>query len=234
MTESATRCALTLKKTALFSVLSEKELERLAFSSVFRHFKKNQTVFSEGQACNGLYAVESGSVKIFKTSARGREQILSIEGPGATLAELPVFDGGNYPASAAAEVDSTLIFIGKKEFRALCLEHPEAALKVLSVLGKRLRQLVEIIENLSFTTVRHRLAALLLREARLKGTPSPHGTEFTLAVNNQQLSAQIGTVRELVSRTLSRLQADGIIRLEGKTVTVPDLKALEAESEDTE
>lgn len=234
MAGTVTRCALTLKKTALFSVLSDNELERLALSSVFRNFKKHQIIFSEGQACSGLYAIESGSVKIFKTSARGREQILSIEGAGATLAELPVFDGGSYPASAAAEVDSTLIFIGKREFRALCLEHPEAALKVLAVLGKRLRQLVDIIENLSFTTVRHRLATLLLREAKSKGSQTPRGTQFTLSVNNQQLSAQIGTVRELVSRTLSRLQADGIILMEGKTVTVPDLKALEAESEDNE
>jgi CRP/FNR family transcriptional regulator, cyclic AMP receptor protein len=226
--------AATLRKTSLFSDLNDKELARLADAAVPRRFAVDQIIFAEGEPCSGLYVIESGAVKIFKTSIRGREQVLSVEGPASSIAELPVFDGGNYPASAAAAKDSVLLFIGKKEFHALCMEHPEAALKVLKVVGSRLRLLVEIIENLSFSTVRHRLAAYLVRLAREGGTPREWGTEFTLGVTNQQLAAQIGTVRELVSRNLSRLQAEGVIQLDGKKVVVPNLEALEAEAEDTE
>lgn len=223
---------VTLRQTPLFSDLNEKELARLAASAILRRFAKNQIIFAEGEPCSGLYVVQSGRVKIFKTSTKGREQILSIEGPGASIAELPVFDGGNYPASAAAEQEATVLFIGKQEFRALCLEHAEAALKVLKVVGSRLRLLVELVENLSFSTVRLRLASLLLRFAQKEGKRTARGIEFVLPMTNQQLSAQIGTVRELVSRNLSRLQAEGLIELHDKTVLIPDLEALAAETED--
>ncbi len=95
--------------------------------------------------------------------------MLSIDGPGSSIAELPVFDGGNYPASAQAVNDCTLLFFSKKDFQTLCLQHPEVALKVLRVVGARLRKLVGIIEELSFTTVRHRLAAMLVRLAKSAG-----------------------------------------------------------------
>jgi CRP/FNR family transcriptional regulator len=114
------------------------------------------------------------------------------------------------------------------------MAHPEVALKVLRVVGARLRRLVEIIEELSFTTVRHRLASLLVRLSQREGTPSAAGVEFLLPGSNQDLAAQLGTVRELVSRNLSRLQAEGLLKLEGRRVVIPDLKSLEAELETVE
>ena len=147
----------------------------------------------------------SGHVRIFKSSAGGREQVLSIDGPGSSVAELPVFDGGNYPASVTAVNDATLLFVSKQDFQALCLAHPRVALKVLRVVGARLRQLVGIIEELSFTTVRHRLASFLLRLGRTEGKRTAGGVEVILPVSNQELASQIGTVRELVSRNKSSL-----------------------------
>jgi CRP/FNR family transcriptional regulator len=145
------------------------------------------------------------------------------------VAELPVFDGGNYPASVAAVEDATLLFVSKQDFQSLCLTHPQVALKVLRVVGARLRRLVGIIEELSFTTVRHRLASFLLRLAQKEGERTGGGAEVTLPASNQELAAQIGTVRELVSRNLSRFQSEGLIQIEGRNVIIPDLKALEAE-----
>jgi len=176
-----------------------------------------------------MYVVQSGSIRIFKTSVAGREQVLSIDGPGGSVAELPVFDGGNYPASVSAVEDSILLFIAKQDFHALCMTHPEVALKVLRVIGSRLRKLVGIIEELSFTTVRHRLAALLVRLARHDGKRVAGGVEIMLPASNQELAAQIGTVRELVSRNLSRFQTEKLIQMDGRRVVVADLKGLEAE-----
>jgi CRP/FNR family transcriptional regulator len=223
------RCA-SLKKVSLFADLSEAELNFLATRAIAQHYGPGQLIFSEGDVCEGLFVVQSGELRIFKTSSTGREQVLTVEGPGASVAELPVFDGGDYPASAAAVMPTTVLLIRKTDFQALCLQHPEVTLKVLKVVGSRLRRLVGIIEELSFTTVRHRMAAQLLRLAQTKGKQTNRVVEFTLTTN-QELAAQIGTVRELVSRNLSRLQAVRIIRLEGKTVIVPDLKALETEVE---
>jgi CRP/FNR family transcriptional regulator len=125
--------------------------------------------------------------------------------------------------------DATLLFVSKQDFQSLCLAHPEVALKVLRVVGARLRRLVGIIEELSFTTVRHRLASFLLRLAKKEGKRTSEGVEIVMPVSNQELASQIGTVRELVSRNLSRLQGEGIIKIDGRTVIVCNLKALEAE-----
>ena len=106
-------------------------------------------------------------------------------------------------------------------------------MKVLRVVGKRLRNLVSIIEELSFGTVRHRLASLLVRLAS-GGQRTPRGVEVELPASQQEIAAQIGTVRELVSRGLGRLQAQGIIELEGRKIKIRDVKALEKEMEDSQ
>ena len=219
-----TNIAAVLRGTALFSALSDRELESFAARTLTRSYAAGELVFSEGEPCAGLYIVAKGRARIFKTSQAGREQVLSIEGPGGSIAELPVFDGGPYPASFSAVAPSELLFVSRTDFRALCLEHPAVALKVLEVVGARLRKLVGIIEELSFTTVRHRLISWILREVG-----NEHRGKFTLAVSHQELAAQIGTVRELVSRNLARLQAQGLIAISGHEVTVLDREGLETE-----
>ncbi len=221
--------ARTLAQVPIFKGLSEHELNFLAQRAVARRFSSGEMVFGEGDPCTGMYVVEAGHIRIFNTSPGGREQVLSTDGPGSSVAELPVFDGGNYPASVSAVEDCTLLFVSKQDFQALCLAHPEVALKVLRVVGARLRRLVGIIEELSFTTVRHRLAAFLVRLARREGARTQEGLEITLPASNQELAAQIGTVRELVSRNLSRFQSEKLIQMDGRRIVIPDLKALEAE-----
>lgn len=219
----------TLAKVAIFSGLSPEELCFLAQRAVPRHCSPGEIVFGEGEPCAGLYVVERGHIRIFKSSASGREQVLSIDGPGNSVAEVPVFDGGSYPASGSAVDHATLLLIRKQDFQALCLEHPQVALKVLRVVGTRLRRLVGIIEELSFTTVRHRLASFLLRLASREGKRTAEGIEMQLPASHQELASQIGTVRELVSRNLSRFQAEGLLQMEGRKVVILDQKALEAE-----
>src|SRR6185437_7080075 len=217
-----------LRKAGIFADLTPTELQFLAERAVPRDYGPGELVFSEGEMCAGLFVIEKGHLRIFKSSPSGREQVLAVDGPGSSIAELPVFDGGNYPASTSAVDDARVYFIRKEDFYSLCLVHPKVALKVLKVVGARLRRLVGIIEELSFTSVRSRLIANLLRLAE-RGKKTPAGVEAQLPASNQELASQIGTVRELVSRNLSRLQAEGLIRVEGKTVVIPDPKRLEAE-----
>ena len=218
-----------LKGIPLFAALDPAELSSLAACAGHRAYATGELLFSEGEPCAGLYIVVAGGVRIFKTSVNGREHVLSIDGPGSSIAELPVFDGGPYPASAAATEASELLFISRKDFRAICLEYPDIALKVLQVVGARLRRLVGIIEELSFTTVRHRLISWLLRQWRTEGRQSPAGQTFSLHASHQELASQIGTVRELVSRNLARLQAQKLIAINGREVTIIDPEGLEAE-----
>jgi CRP/FNR family transcriptional regulator len=218
-----------LKDVALFAALNESELNSLAARCGLRSYATGEILFGEGQPCAGLYIVTSGRIRIFKTSPAGREQVLAVEGPGASVAELPVFDGGPYPASASAVEPSDALFISRVDLRALCLEHPQITLKMLEVVGGRLRRLVGIIEELSFTTVRGRLISWLLRHAGAEERPVRGPLTFALNASHQEIAAQIGTVRELVSRNLARLQAQGLIESRGREVTIPDLEALEAD-----
>lgn len=215
-----------LGQNALFSSLSPHELQLLATRTVRRHFTAGELLFSEGDACNGLHIIVHGRVRIFKTSVNGREQVLAINGQGESVAELPVFDGGPYPASAIAVEDAEIAFVSRRDFHAYCLEHPEVALKVLSVVGARLRRLVGIIEELSFTTIRQRLIAVLVKLAQTEGQQTERGIEFQLPASHQELANQLGTVRELVSRNLMRLHAEGVLDVDARQIVVKDMKTL--------
>ena len=217
-----------LERTALLSSLSQQELQLLAARTVRKHLSEGELLFSEGEPCAGLHIIAQGKVRIFKTSVGGREQVLALNGPGESVAELPVFDGGPYPASAIAVEDSEVAFISRRDFHAYCLEHPEVALKVLSVVGGRLRRLVGIIEELSFTTIRQRLISALLKLAQTEGKKTERGIEFQLPATHQELASQLGTVRELISRNLMRLQAEGLLEVDARQIVVKDMKGLSA------
>jgi CRP-like cAMP-binding protein len=220
-----------LRNAPLFASLSEQEMHALCGRVSKRRFRRGELLFNEGDPCSGLYLVVSGKVRIFKLSPAGREQVLAVEGPGSSFAELPVFDGGKYPASASALEDTETLFISRKDFQSYCREHPDVTLKVLAVVGARLRRLVGIIEDLSFSTVRQRLISALLRASQESGSTTKHGVRVALTKSHQDLAAELGTVRELISRNLSRLQAEGLIEVDGRTIVIKDLATLKREQE---
>lgn len=220
--------AAVLQQTTLLAGLSQPELQMLAARTVRKLFSAGELLFSEGEPCNGMHIIARGKVRIFKTSVSGREQVLALNGPGESIAELPVFDGGPYPASAVAIEDVEIAFISRRDFQAYCTEHPEVALKVLQVVGVRLRRLVGIIEELSFTTIRQRLIAVLLKLAQDEGKKTARGIEFLLPATHQELANQLGTVRELISRNLMRLQAEGLLDVDARQIVVKDIGGLNA------
>ena len=233
MTSPRIDLAAVLARTPLLATLSAAELQNLAARTVRKLFSAGELIFSEGEPCNGLHIIARGKVRIFKTSVSGREQVLAVNNPGESVAELPVFDGGPFPASAIAIEDTEMAFISRRDFHAYCMEHPEVSLKVLSVVGQRLRGLVAIIEELSFTTIRQRLISVLVKLAQSEGRKTERGIEFLLPSTHQELANQLGTVRELISRNLMRLQAEGLLEVEARQIVVKDLKALSAQLETT-
>src|SRR3569833_2980148 len=118
-----------LAKAPLLADLSPNELQLLAARTVRKLFSAGELIFSEGEPCSGLHIIARGKVRIFKTSVGGREQVLAMNGPGESVAELPVFDGGPFPASAIAVEDTEMAFISRRDFQGYCMEHPEVSLK---------------------------------------------------------------------------------------------------------
>ena len=113
-----------LKRTALFQELSDETLRSIAALAVHRRFQKDEVLFVAGEEARGLYVIVKGSVRAFRESADGREQVIHVERAGATVAEVPVFDDGEYPSTVAAEEDTDTLFLDKRDVRQLCLQHP--------------------------------------------------------------------------------------------------------------
>jgi CRP/FNR family transcriptional regulator len=203
----------TLRGVPFLRDLPDSTLAEIAKSCVETVHMRGEVIFLEGDPPKGLLVVRDGAVKIYKTGDGGREQILEIEGPGRSVAELPLFDGHPYPASCAAVHDSVLLLVRPKEFKEMLARHPDLTQAVIASLAFRLRRMVMLVQELSLRDVRQRLLDLF---QELAGT----GGSFELRLSQQELAARIGTVREMVSRTLAKLVQEGVLRVEGKTVTI--------------
>ena len=220
----------TLRRVPLFADLSELELLLVADRATIRHYDSGEIIFSEGQACSELFIVKEGRVKILKSAANGRQQLLSIERAGNTLSELSIFDGSPYSATAEAATATSVLCVQADRFRKICRQSPEVALKVIKVLGFRLRRMAALVEELSFSTVRSRLIAHLVRLIQENGNQGAHGMEIELLENNEELAARLGTVRELVSRNLGRLHNEGLIEVRRRRIIIPNVAALKREA----
>ena len=152
--------------------------------------------------------------------------MLALETAPSTVAELPLFDGGPYPASVRAVAPVVSLFVNKGDFQHVCRQYPDVALKVLAVVGRRLRHLIGVVESMTFGSVTQRLARLLLDAAQ-----QACSDQFDLLLTHQELASRLGTVREVVSRNLARFRAEGLIRIEGKQLQILDRGGLEREAE---
>lgn len=185
-----------------------------------RKLTRGELLVSEHDACVGLIVVLSGSVKVYKLDNRGRELTLGLETPGASVSELPLFDGGNYPASAEAAEDGTrVLVVPRAQFQKMMALHPQIAILALRALSIRMRKLVVMLEAQTMHSVRVRLAAHLMRASEGRAT-------FRLADTNEEIASQIGTVRDVVSRTLGSLKEAGAITVNGRTVTIQNFDIL--------
>jgi CRP/FNR family transcriptional regulator len=195
------------------------ELRRLERSCVWRSVARSGVIFREGEPARGLFVIGDGRVKLSRLSPAGREQVLHVESAGASLGEVPVFDGGGYVATAVALTDARVLFVDRDALFELCRRRPDVALGVIAVLARRLRRFAALIADLALRDVTERLAGFLLAEA------GPAGAAFEIGTQDE-VAARLGTVRELVSRSLARLAGAGLIARAGRRVRVLDAGGL--------
>lgn len=218
-----------LRRMPLFAELSGDALADLARRCVTRNVPAGTVLFTTGAEYRGLYMVESGRVRIYRTDPEGREQVLHLEGPGRAVAELPLFDGGTYPASAVTIEDARLVFLPRADFEYLYRSQPDIAQAIIRALGRRLRHLVHLTETLAFRDVAARLALLLVEYARREGTQTSAGVEIKLDRTQEELALEIGTARESVSRAMKTLRRKGLIKTAGRQrILIPDVAQLRA------
>lgn len=226
-----------LGNAPLFSALASDKLAELASISRVIQLRKGETLFVVGEPADRLFVIASGTIRAFRVGAAGREQVIHVERTGATLAEVAIFDDGPYPATAAAEEDSVLLALDRIALKQFCFRYPEVAWSALRILAGRLRRHAELIGQLSLQDVVPRLARFLLDEADRFGTNTSEGIRISVELNNQQLASRIGSVREVVSRSLARLEKEGSIALErrqprtkARTILITNVDALAGHS----
>ena len=178
-----------LESIPYFSGLTPHAREALSTAMFEKTVSRNEALLWEGEPGGPLYVVGKGRVKIFRTSAEGKEQVLRVMQPGDSFNEVPVFDGGNNPASAMAMEDGNVYGIRREDMQRILQGHPQLSVNIIRVLSRRLRELVSLVEDLSFRHVTGRLVKILLENAVETGRESPDRR-----LTQQQMAAMVGTL----------------------------------------
>jgi len=199
-----------LRLTKLFGGLDAAALGELADLCRKRELARGEVLFLAGEEAAGLFVIVEGEIRAFRVNAQGREQTIHTERAGATIAEVPVYDDGPYPATAVAESRTTLLFLHKDDFKRFLLRHPQVGLTALKMMAHRLRGHAELVDSLALQQVGQRVARFLLKAGQERGNRTAEGLEVEVS-SNEDLAKRIGSVREVVSRTLSRMESDGLI-----------------------
>lgn len=214
-----------LRTLPIFNRLSEDALSSVASRTVVKRYPKDKILFRQGEEARGLFVVVAGGVKIYQSGPDGREQTLYVERPGHSLAEIPLFDGSPYPASARAAEESRILFLPRDAFEWLYRNNPDIADATIRELGRRLRRLVRLVDRLSLKSVPARVAATLLEAAATAGC-ARDGGELVLQSTQEEMAAELGTTRESVSRALSTLRSENVIQMTGQKVAILDFELL--------
>ena len=211
-----------LSQLPFFARLGDDALLEIAPYIHERTFSPGQMIVSEGEPCQAVYFVARGVVRLYRLSLEGREQVLAYLGPGESFNLVPVLDGRPNLTTVDALTEVTLYTISCQRFHQIMRDHHEVALAVLERMAAEVRRLSDMVEGLALHTVRTRLARFLL--AQVEGTRHPkHWTQ-------EEIAAHIGTVRDVVGRTLRAFADDGLIRRERGRIVVVDREGLEREA----
>ena len=217
-----------IKSLPYFFDLSLEELEEVVRHISEKKFERGEIILYEEDIATSLYFVYSGAVKVFKTSTEGKEQILTIVRPGESFNEVPVFDDGVNPASAQAMSPAVLYELKKEDLTELMEDNCVIAQNAMRALAERIRELVLLVEDLSFRHVISRVARILLQHTG-DGADAGDGPRLT----QQDMAAMAGTAREVVGRSLKTLEDEGMIRLERNRIVIKDKDALNERVEAT-
>ncbi|HEY1012621.1 MAG TPA: Crp/Fnr family transcriptional regulator [Herpetosiphonaceae bacterium] len=205
-----------LQALPLFEALDAAALGDLAAALDERRYRPGQHIVFEGDPSQGVFVILEGRVRLARTAADGREQVLDTAGPGEMFNVVPLVDAGPAPATARAMAPLRCLHLPAAALSGLIRRHPELALVLLRTLAAQVRDLSVLLEDLAFRSVRARLARILLHEAE----------DGTAALTHQELASRAGTVREIIGRTLRQMAEEGLVELARGNVVVLDVEGL--------
>jgi len=200
-----------LRCSFIFSSLNDDELSELADLSIKRSFMPNEFIFWDGDAPEWFYIIAEGKVKVLKHSSLGKEFVIAFFGPGEMFGEVAVFENKPYPASAQAVTETKVVGVKRDKFLSFLANRPQVALRIITVLGGRLRDAQGRLRDLAGERVEQRLASVLLMLSAKLGP--------TLPFTRQEIADMVGTTTETAIRVMSHLKDREIIHsVRGKVI----------------
>jgi CRP/FNR family transcriptional regulator, cyclic AMP receptor protein len=215
-----------LRRAPLFEALSEEDYSALRAGVSTVHLNRGERLFSEGDTGDKLYIILSGKIKLTKAAPDGRENLLSVHGPGEMFGELSLFDPIPRTSSATAVTNAELAGVAHEDLRSWLTTRPEVAMHLLRALAKRLRRINEVKADLVFTDVPGRVAKALLDLAERFGVPTPAGIQVSHDLTQEELAQLVGASRETVNKALADFAARGWLQLAAKSVLLTDVDRL--------
>lgn len=215
-----------LARCDLFGDLPAPALLALAGLASLRRYERGEILFHQDTPAAGMHVVTRGQVEVYRATGGGPRRLLHLFGPGEVIGEVPVFEGGPLPASAAAAAPvAEALFLPRAGFLALCTEQPSILLQMLATLSRRLRQFVGRIESLSSRPAPARLAASLLGLARHAAPRGRIAGEVVLSSSKSDLAHSLGMTPETLSRVLRRWREAGVVDVERRAIRIlrPDV-----------
>jgi CRP/FNR family cyclic AMP-dependent transcriptional regulator len=215
-----------VRRAPLFTALDDEAAGALRGSMVEVSVGRSKVLFAEGDPGDRLYVVRTGKIKLGRTSADGRENLLAVLGPGEMFGELSLFDPGPRTATATAVTETSLLGLGHEDLQPWLAGRPEVAAQLLRALAQRLRRTNEYLADLVFSDVPGRVAKALLDLATRFGVPSEEGLHVTHDLTQEELAQLVGASRETVNKALADFAQRGWLRLEARAVVLLDLDRL--------
>jgi CRP/FNR family transcriptional regulator, cyclic AMP receptor protein len=215
-----------IRRVPLFATLSDTEFKTLEHIFLIRSYRKHQVIFLEEETGTYMYIVLAGKLKVTKSTAGGKENILAIHRPGDFFGDMALLDGKTSPATVSAMEDCRIAYVSKADFNSLLMTNEKVVLQMVQVLCGRLRQVWGQIQSLSYSSAEARIKGGILELARKHGVPDARGIIIDLKITHQEVAEMVGTSRETVTRTLARLRDERILLFEGRRIILLQPQAL--------
>jgi CRP/FNR family transcriptional regulator, cyclic AMP receptor protein len=215
-----------LQKFTVFSGLNEEELQLVETITNTRPYKKRMNVFMEGEVREAVFFILSGIVKAYKIDEEGNEQVISILHEGDMFPHVGFFDESSYPATVEVVDDAELLVIRIDDFEDLMMKHPQISIKVMKMLGQKILDLQERIQGFISKDVQHRFIHTLLKLAEEQGMEQENGIYLNISITNQDFANMVGTSRESISRALTKMKKQGLLKADRQGILIYDIKKL--------